>query len=146
MDPIFLRIQSTIFRSRFWLVLLTGLLPLSLLTFSAQARNLGIPTKNKGKASARMTPTTTVQSFTYTGQIETWIVPDGVYSVTIEARGGEGGTDGNSDHAAGKGAIITGTVPVIPGTTLKILVGQKAPEYNSGGGGSFVTDNSNAPW
>jgi hypothetical protein len=139
MTPLILRIYRTISRLLFCVALL-------LLAFTALAHNKGLPAKNKGKASARMTPTNTVvESFTYTGQIENWTVPVGVYFLTIEARGGEGGTNPLSNYAGGKGAIITGTVPVIPGTTLKILVGQQAPNQNSGGGGSFVTDNSNAP-
>ncbi|MBO0953162.1 cellulose binding domain-containing protein [Fibrella forsythiae] len=95
---------------------------------------------------------TTTQSFTYTGQIETWTVPAGVTSLTIEARGAEGGFgplifggDPNELRPAGKGALIQGTVSVSGGQVLKILVGQKSPNRNGGGGGSFVTTIDNAP-
>jgi hypothetical protein len=124
MTPLILRIYRTISRPLLCVVLL-------LQSLCTQAQSLPA--------------TTNTESFTYTGQIETWIVPDGVYSLTIEARGAEGSTDAEAAFDAGKGAIITGTVSVTPGSTLKILAGQQGPNENGGGGGSFVTDNSNVP-
>ncbi|MBD2753918.1 hypothetical protein [Spirosoma validum] len=94
---------------------------------------------------------TTTQSFSYTGQIVSWTVPTGVTSLTIEARGAEGGFGDRQFGGdfiifpAGKGALIRGTVAVSGGQTLKILVGQKSPNRNGGGGGSFITTNTNAP-
>ncbi|GAB3752145.1 hypothetical protein [Spirosoma pomorum] len=86
---------------------------------------------------------TTTQSFSYTGQIVTWQVPLGVTSLTITARGGEGGYGpsqfGNPTiYSAGKGAFIAGVIPVNAGQTLKILVGQKSPNRNGGGGGRLL--------
>ena len=74
-----------------------------------------------------------------TGTLQTWVVPPGVCSVTIEAFGAEGGTDGDT-----RGARMRGNFTVVPGATLKILVGQRG-EYLSGGGGTFVTTSSNTP-
>ncbi|NTW31391.1 MAG: hypothetical protein HGB12_01955 [Bacteroidetes bacterium] len=81
--------------------------------------------------------------FVYTGSIQSWTVPTGVTSITIEAFGAQGG--GNS----GLGARMKGTFSVTPGQILKILVGQQGGTGSSnghgGGGGTFVTDNSNNP-
>ena len=85
--------------------------------------------------------------FSYTGNIETWTVPAGVTSITIEARGAEGGNSNSSNFGPGQGAILSGDFAVTPGQQLKILVGQK-PQFgngNGGGGGTFVTDISNNP-
>ncbi|GAB3899555.1 beta strand repeat-containing protein [Spirosoma agri] len=84
---------------------------------------------------------TVTQSFSYTGQIVTWIVPTGVTSLTIEARGAEGAA-GSYDVSGGKGAIVAAQVSVTPGQNLSILVGQQ-PAYRfnfggTGGGGTFV--------
>jgi hypothetical protein len=90
---------------------------------------------------------TTTQTFNYTGSIDTWTVPAGVTSVTIETRGAQGGYNTNSTTSSGLGAIMIGTFSVVPGTQLKILVGQQpsASAGNGGGGGTFVTDMSNNP-
>ncbi|MCK8490742.1 hypothetical protein M0L20_02695 [Spirosoma sp. RP8] len=81
---------------------------------------------------------TTTQSFSYTGQIETWQVPTGVTSLTIEARGAAGGDVINRVVTAGKGAIVAARVDVTPGQSLSILVGQSIGGRSAGGGGSFV--------
>ena len=97
----------------------------------------------------------TAVTFTYTGQIVNWTVPNGVGSITIQAKGAQGG--GNSTNG-GKGAIMKGTFDVIPGEVLKILVGQQGtadqaqtPLHNfnvygsSGGGGTFIVKSNNTP-
>ncbi|NUM50431.1 MAG: hypothetical protein HUU48_04880, partial [Flavobacteriales bacterium] len=92
-------------------------------------------------------------TFNYSGSIVTWTVPQNVTSVTITAKGAQGGNYG------GLGAIMKGDFTVTPGQQLKILVAQKG--YNGalmgtalsdttkrgggGGGGTFVTDISNTP-
>ena len=81
----------------------------------------------------------------YTGAMDSWTVPAGVSSVTIEARGAEGGTGSSSVNTGGLGAIMIGDFMVTPGSTLKVLVGQLPTGSNGGGGGTFVTDNSNNP-
>ncbi len=92
---------------------------------------------------------TTTQSFSYTGQIETWTVPTGVTSLTVEARGAQGSNASPSRFQAGLGAVIASTISVTPGQKLKILVGQQRNPgdvySNGGGGGTFVTDLNNAP-
>ncbi|GAB3688572.1 hypothetical protein GCM10027592_03720 [Spirosoma flavus] len=78
------------------------------------------------------------RSFTYTGSIETFTVPTGITSLTIEARGAEGGDVSNRVAPAGKGAIVAALVNVTPGQNLSILAGQRLNGRAGGGGGSFV--------
>ena len=81
--------------------------------------------------------------FNYTGSIQTYTVPAGVTSVTIEAYGAQGGNGG------GLGAEISGTFNVIPNQVLNILVGGEGGTRTNnlgvggGGGGSFIWDQSN---
>ena len=74
--------------------------------------------------------------FVYTGAIQTFTVPAGVTSITIEALGAQGGGSG------GLGAKMTGTFTVTPGQVLQVLVGGlggNGGSYGSGGGGgTFV--------
>ena len=91
------------------------------------------------------------QTFTYTGSMQTFIVPSCASSVTIEAWGAQGATGnaGSTENfkAGGLGARMRGDFTFTPGDTLLILVGQTGA-YNpsnggSGGGGSFVVKGSN---
>jgi hypothetical protein len=120
---------------------------------SVQAQNRNLPEGVSGRSTAETKPASgqntrdSIKIFTYSGKIETWTVPANVYQLTIEARGAEGSNTAESKFRPGKGAIITGTISVTPGQSLKILVGQQrsASEGNGGGGGSFVTDSTNKP-
>jgi len=69
-----------------------------------------------------LTNTIRLAIFSYTGSIQTYIVPAGKTSATIYIWGAAGGGDpyGNS---GGAGAFITGIMPVTPGTTYYIVVG-----------------------
>ncbi|MBK8641095.1 MAG: M36 family metallopeptidase [Saprospiraceae bacterium] len=90
--------------------------------------------------------------FDFTGGMQTWIVPAGVTSVTIEANGAEGATApssinvcGGSPDRGGRGGLATGTLAVTPGETLNIFVGQKGfngPGNAFNGGGSGCNDPS----
>ncbi|WP_055743046.1 BMQ_0737 family morphogenetic spore coat protein [Brevibacillus choshinensis] len=79
------------------------------------------------------------QNFTFTGGIQSFIVPPTVTSLTIRAVGARGG-DGLS--TGGRGAYIQGDFPVTPGDVLSILVGGAGGgddlTAGGGGGGSFV--------
>ncbi|HWY98245.1 MAG TPA: hypothetical protein VNY36_04075, partial [Bacteroidia bacterium] len=51
-------------------------------------------------------------SYSYTGTLQTWVVPAGVTQVTITAAGGQGGSGGN-------GAVVSNAVvAVVPGNTI----------------------------
>ncbi|HEX2901369.1 MAG TPA: hypothetical protein VHS96_16765, partial [Bacteroidia bacterium] len=83
-------------------------------------------------------------TFNYTGSIQTYTVPIGVTSITIDASGAQGG--GSNGGAGGLGARMTGTFAVSPGQVLSIVVGQQGllqvggntQNSSGGGGGTFV--------
>ncbi len=96
----------------------------------------------------------TTQTFNYTGSIQTFTVPSCVNSITIQAKGAQGGyTDYSGGKTGGLGADIKGTFTVVPGQTLNILVGGMGVKLTpgsgglylsaGGGGGSFVWDPNN---
>lgn len=79
------------------------------------------------------------QTFSYTGAQQTWVVPAGITSITVDAMGGAGGL-GTSGQAIGKGGRVQTTVTVTPGETLYIYVGGVGGNtgtagYNGGGTG-----------
>lgn len=85
--------------------------------------------------------------FNYTGAIQTYTVPAGVTSISIEAKGAQGGT--STVATGGRGASMKGNFVVTPGQVIRVLVGQQAPTIASGsfvggggGGGTFVVDQS----
>ncbi|WP_207494385.1 FG-GAP-like repeat-containing protein [Aridibaculum aurantiacum] len=91
-----------------------------------------------------------VETFSYIGAATTWTVPPGVTSVTITAKGSQGGnsktfTSGN--NIGGKGAIMKGKFNVNPGQILTIVVGGQPTSSirnigAGGGGGTGVLLNS----
>jgi hypothetical protein len=86
------------------------------------------------------------QTFNYTGGLQTFTVPACTYSVTIDARGAQGGC--SWWYCGGYGARIIGTVAVTPGQQLRVMVGamgQPQGYVGGGGGGSFVSTTGNSP-
>ena len=84
-------------------------------------------------------------TFNYSGTIVNYTVPAGVTSISIEARGAQGGS--STVATGGLGANMKGNFIVTGGQVLKILVGQQAPTNVSGSfiggggsGGSFVVN------
>jgi len=75
----------------------------------------------------------TNQTFSYTGAMQTFVVPAGVTSVNIDAFGAQGAT-ANIGGTGGLGARAQGTLSVTPGQTLNIFVGGQNG-YNGGGTG-----------
>jgi hypothetical protein len=81
------------------------------------------------------------QTFNYTGAVQTFTVPAGVTTITMDVRGGQGGTIGAA--LGGLGARMVGDVTVVPGQVLSVWVGQQGGASNNGGyggGGSGVTN------
>ncbi|MCC6599723.1 MAG: hypothetical protein IT223_03510 [Crocinitomicaceae bacterium] len=73
-------------------------------------------------------------NFTYTGSAQTWVVPECVYSVTIEAWGASGGGSSTGGAMqAGKGGYTTGTLAVTPGETYYIYVGGQGQYQGNAG-------------
>ncbi len=82
--------------------------------------------------------------FNYTGQVQQWVVPDGVTELRIETWGAEGGgakcCDNTIQNDGGKGGYAAGTYSVMPGETIYIYVGGKGGTegpagFNGGGTG-----------
>jgi hypothetical protein len=83
---------------------------------------------------------TVTVNFSYTGSEQTWTVPAGVTSISIEAWGAQGGTYGN---AGGLGGYATGGLNVSSGQVIYIYVGQQPSNHLGGynGGGAGHSDN-----
>ncbi|MBL0018552.1 MAG: HYR domain-containing protein [Bacteroidetes bacterium] len=83
-------------------------------------------------------------TFNFTGTVQSYTVPVGATSVTIDARGAQGG--GSFGGAGGLGARMTGTFATTPGEVLSVVVGQQGllqvggqvQNSSGGGGGTFV--------
>ncbi|WP_354443847.1 glycine rich domain-containing protein [Ottowia thiooxydans] len=79
-------------------------------------------------------------TFTYTGAVQTFVVPSGVTSLTLEAWGAQGGTRSPA-FSANQGGYATGILAVTPGETLQIYVGGRPSDssagFNGGGAGDF---------
>ena len=92
---------------------------------------LSLPHAN---CSSSNTDTTLVASvaaatttFSYTGNVQSFVVPSGVTSIAFTAVGASGGYDngpnGNGMASGGYGGVATGTLTVTPGSTLYVVVG-----------------------
>ncbi len=95
---------------------------------------------------------TVSQTFAATGGLQTYLVPGGICGVSLEVTGASGGASldlsGTSEQGAtapgGLGAVVSAHVPVDPGTTLDIVVGQSGvtgtggtPFGGTGGAGGY---------
>jgi len=70
-------------------------------------------------------------TFNYTGSVQTWTVPCGVTTVTVDMAGAQGGS------AAGKGGRVQCTYTTTPSTTFNIYVGGQGAAAISGALGGF---------
>jgi N-acetylneuraminic acid mutarotase len=81
------------------------------------------------------TPVT--QTFNHTGGQQTYTVPAGVTSVTVDALGASGDPTGFPNGDPGRGGRVQSTLAVTPGQTLYVLVGGQGGSsggYNGGNG------------
>jgi hypothetical protein len=93
-----------------------------------------------GTASADPTPscdaTTCTVDFGVAGTTQTWNVPAGVSTITVNIAGGSGGSS-TAGGAGGAGGEMVATVPVQWGENLSILQGTSPyPGGDFGGGGA----------
>jgi hypothetical protein len=84
-------------------------------------------------ACAGVNPTGTI-TFTYTGAVQTFVVPDCETSIAVDAFGAQGGTGA---AAGGLGGRAQATIAVIPGETLLVYVGGAGATINNNGDGGF---------
>lgn len=80
----------------------------------------------------------TSQTFNYTGAAQTWTVPAGVTSVTVDMAGGAG--TAGFIAAAGNGARVQCTLTAVPGDVWQVNVGGAASGITGGwnGGGNGI--------
>ncbi|HMP26317.1 MAG TPA: hypothetical protein PKC76_19470, partial [Saprospiraceae bacterium] len=76
--------------------------------------------------------------FAFTGNVQNFVVPAGVTSITITANGADGGRGVNVFRGGGGGAV-TATFSVSPGDNLRIIVGERGGSGEDGGGGGGGT-------
>ncbi|MEN9440403.1 MAG: hypothetical protein RLZ33_479 [Bacteroidota bacterium] len=79
-------------------------------------------------------------TFTYTGAQESFIVPPGVTSITVDAYGAQGGSNSPSTNI-NFGGYVHATLDVIPGSTIYVNVGEQPTGLTGGwnGGGNGET-------
>ena len=100
-----------------------------------------------------VTPTVTTSYYTeatydfqYTGNVQKFVVPNGIPQVDIQVWGAQGGTASGRTEG-GRGGYSEGTLPVYPGDTLFVYVGGKGSSGASvqggfnGGGLGLSTNN-----
>jgi len=78
--------------------------------------------------------------FEFTGDVQTYIVPQGVSTISVDMYGASGGWNDYSgvkydNYVPGKGGRLQASFPVIPGQTLYIYVGGLGENATNGSGG-----------
>jgi hypothetical protein len=111
-------IKRLVLRASILLIPFAGVVP-------AQSASASLPALCIGTA-------TITCSFEFTGTMQLFTVPNGVKSLTIEARGAQGA---GNDLGSGEGGLERGTIAVVPGKVLDINVGG-VNGFNGGGAGS----------
>jgi hypothetical protein len=89
------------------------------------------------------------KTFTYTGSVQTFVVPSGVSQITVVARGGEGAgfVAYPSTDAPGRPGRVYAIVPVTPGEKLYVFVGASGSDGGfNGGGNSGATDSGSGSY
>ena len=87
-------------------------------------------------------------SFSYTGSIQSWVVPEtGIYRISAT---GAQGASGDLSYSGGRGALVEGDFNFSRGTLINLAVGGAGVGSGSGsngggGGGSFVVDSYDNP-
>lgn len=78
-------------------------------------------------------------TYTYTGAVQTWTVPSGVDTITVDVYGAQGGA--NWVNNVNYGGHVQADLPVTPGSVLNIYVGEQPNGITGGwnGGGNGET-------
>lgn len=97
-----------------------------------------------------MNPPAVNQTFNFTGGVQQYVVPAGVFSLQIDTWGAQGGNGswGGPCGTGGRGGFASGTLAVTPGQVLNIYVGGQGDSqfavdannpggFNGGGNGGF---------
>lgn len=80
-------------------------------------------------------------AFTFDGGVQSFVVPAGVTSVSVQAWGGGGGAGRAPSVRGGAGGFASATVDVTPGETVLVLVGEGGASFS----GALLPDGGAAP-
>ncbi len=83
-----------------------------------------------------------VTTYSYSGETESWVVPEGVTEILVRAwgaSGGHGSGPGYELNMGGRGAYVSGRLAVTPGETLYINIGGQ-------GGNAQTAANAEGGW
>ena len=75
------------------------------------------------------------QTFNFTGAVQSFTIPSGVFSISIEAWGAQGA---NTTCSGGLGGYAKGDLAVTPGEVIRFYVGGQGTVYPVGDQGSFT--------
>ena len=70
-------------------------------------------------------------TFSYTGAVQSWIVPGSTVNLTVDVRAAQGGTFSSTYGLGGNGGRVQSNIAVTPGQTLYFYVGQMGTYYTS---------------
>lgn len=84
-----------------------------------------------------ISPSTESTTFSYTGSSQSYEVPTGVTSITVDVRGAQGGQPSGTAITPGSGGRVQTTLTVTPGETLTVNVGGRGGSGSTGGDGGF---------
>ncbi len=111
------------------LLLVSGVLPLILV--------VSVLPQGAGAVTTATSGTTVTDTYSYTGSVETFTVPDNVTSLSVTLTGAEGAQGGRDASGTappgGYRGIVTGTISVTPGEVLTVGVGKggtNSPDWN----------------
>ena len=82
-------------------------------------------------------------TYSYTGATDNYIVPAGITTISIEAKGSVG-SNGSSGGVGGSGATMYGEFTVAPGDVLEVYAGGNTGAAQHGGDGSYVYNTTTA--
>lgn len=88
--------------------------------------------------SLNTTAQAAVQTFSYTGGAQLYVVPDGVTSINVVVSGAQGGQQ-TGGAVGGRGATVSATIAVNPGEVYMVVVGGNGTTnrgWNGGGRGA----------
>jgi hypothetical protein len=81
-------------------------------------------------------------TFDYTGNAQSWTVPEGVTQATFDVYGAQGGSEPLVNILGGGGGMAHATIAVTPGDKLQVNVGGGGSAGGAGGfnGGAGIAD------
>ena len=117
-----------------------------LFTYSLINAQIALPTFQAVQNSQITVAVSGLQTFSYTGSQQTFTVPSGVTSISVDMTGGSGGYYQSNTTSYGKGGRVQATLTVISGSTLFIYVGGSGSGVTGGYNGGGTTTPTGSNW